>query len=74
MVEFADPLVTSIELRGVEHKSRPLDLASPDDIDLVVILVRSDAWDLEPLLAAGCLVFDAVNLLGPPPNPNVQRL
>jgi UDP-N-acetyl-D-glucosamine dehydrogenase len=63
-VSFADPLVTSLAVGGVEVHAQPLDALDLSGYDLVVVLVRNPAWDVDAILASEVLTFDAVNALG----------
>jgi UDP-N-acetyl-D-glucosamine dehydrogenase len=63
-LSFADPLVTSLELAGATLRPQPLDAVDLGGYDLVVVLVRNPAWDVDAILASGVPTFDAVNALG----------
>jgi UDP-N-acetyl-D-glucosamine dehydrogenase len=63
-VDFCDPLVPALTLRGTERKAVSLDSARFGDYDLIVVLVRNPAWPVAAVLAAGVPTFDAVNALG----------
>jgi UDP-N-acetyl-D-glucosamine dehydrogenase len=73
-VDFADPLVASLELAGREHKAVPIDPDALDPYDLIVVLVRNPAWPVEGIVAAGVPIFDAVNALGHPSGTTHERL
>jgi UDP-N-acetyl-D-glucosamine dehydrogenase len=63
-VAFADPLVGSLTLDGAALTAVPLESLVLHDYDLVVVLVRNPAWDVDAILASGVPTFDAVNALG----------
>lgn len=63
-VEYADPLVPTLTLRGSERKSFPLDDAALAQFDLAVVLVDGAGWPLDELDEAAIPVFDAVNAGG----------
>jgi UDP-N-acetyl-D-glucosamine dehydrogenase len=73
-VEFCDPLVERLTLGGVERKAVPLDDVVFADYDLVVALVRNQAWPVDAVTSAGVPVFDAVNALGTPTSAQHERL
>jgi UDP-N-acetyl-D-glucosamine dehydrogenase len=73
-VDYADPLVASLVLRGREHKAVTLEPDALTDYDLVVVLVRNAAWPVVEVLAAEVPTFDAVNALGEPSGATHERL
>jgi UDP-N-acetyl-D-glucosamine dehydrogenase len=73
-VTFADPLVSSLTLDGCELQAEPLDSLDYAGYDLVVVLVRNPAWDVDAILASGVPTFDAVNALGAPTEGTHERL
>jgi UDP-N-acetyl-D-glucosamine dehydrogenase len=73
-VEFADPLVGELTIGATTRKVQPVDAATLDDVDLVVVLVRNPAWPVETVLASRVPVFDAVNALGAPTGAHHERL
>ncbi len=73
-VSFCDPLVRSLTIGDTEHKATPLDEVAPDDYDLIVMLVRNDAWPVDAILASGVPTFDAVNALDTPSHAHHERL
>jgi UDP-N-acetyl-D-glucosamine dehydrogenase len=73
-IDFCDPLVRSLRVGDAELKVVPLDDLHPDDYDLVVVLVRNEAWPLDALRASAVPTFDAVNALGTPDGAGHERL
>jgi UDP-N-acetyl-D-glucosamine dehydrogenase len=73
-VDYSDPLVPTLALRGHDRKSVELTGDAVADYDLVVVLVRNPAWPVASLLAAGVPTFDAVNALNEPSGPRHERL
>jgi UDP-N-acetyl-D-glucosamine dehydrogenase len=73
-VDFCDPLVRSITLRGVERKATDLDGVDFSSYALVVVLVRNSAWPRDAILGAAVPVFDAVNALDGSPGDLYERL
>lgn len=73
-VSFADPLVRALTLGDTEYKATPLDGLSFDDYDLIVMLVRNEAWPVEEIRASGVATFDAVNALDAPDGAHHERL
>ena len=63
-VEYADPHVPALMLRGLERKSFPLADAATSRFDLAVVLVGGTEWPLTELDDASVPVFDAVNAGG----------
>lgn len=74
LVEYSDPLIPAVELAGRERKSIPLGSASPDDFDLVAVLVGSEGLDLGQFIAREVPVFDAARALAGPASRAVERL
>lgn len=63
IVEYADPLVSTVEVRGQERKAVNVAIdADLERFDVVVILVRG-TWRLEKFLARGVPIFDAAGTL-----------
>jgi UDP-N-acetyl-D-glucosamine dehydrogenase len=73
-IAFADPLVTSLRIGGVEHAAVTLAGIDYSSYDLIVVLVRNPAWDVDAILASGTPTFDAVNALGAPSAGTHERL
>jgi UDP-N-acetyl-D-glucosamine dehydrogenase len=73
-IAFADPLVASLYVGSVEHVAVPLDGIDYASFDLIVVLVRNPAWDVDAILASGTPTFDAVNALGTPSGGTHERL
>lgn len=73
-VDYADPLVESLTLRGRELEGVPLDADAVRTYDLVVVLVRNPAWPVEAVLGCGVPTFDAVDALGRPSGAAHERL
>jgi UDP-N-acetyl-D-glucosamine dehydrogenase len=73
-VAFADPLVLSLTLDGRNLSAVALDDAGLAAYDLIVVLVRNPAWDVDTILACGVPTFDAVNALGRPTAGTHERL
>jgi UDP-N-acetyl-D-glucosamine dehydrogenase len=73
-VDYCDPLVDRLTLRGTERKGRPIDDIAYVDYDLVVALVRNPVWPVSDILASGVPTFDAVDALGAPPTATHERL
>jgi UDP-N-acetyl-D-glucosamine dehydrogenase len=73
-IDFCDPLVRSITLRGVERKATDLDDVDFSSYALVAVLVRNSAWPRDALLDAGVPIFDAVNALDGAPDDVYERL
>jgi len=73
-VEFTDPLVGVLMLRGTRREAVDLGTSALGDYDLIVALVRNPAWPRDELLAAGVPVFDAVNALAGTPGNTYERL
>ena len=64
VVDYADPHVPTLSLRGAQRKSTAVADISRIGFDLVVVLVGAPDWPLDELDAAGVPVFDAVNASG----------
>jgi UDP-N-acetyl-D-glucosamine dehydrogenase len=73
-VSFCDPLVRSLTIGDTEYKATPLDGLAFDDHDLIVMLVRNEAWPVDAILASGVPTFDAVNALDTPSHAHHERL
>jgi hypothetical protein len=58
----------------VERKAVPLDGAPFGEYDVIVALVRNQAWPVAEVTSAGVPVFDAVDALGRPDGPLHERL
>jgi UDP-N-acetyl-D-glucosamine dehydrogenase len=71
-VDYADPLIPSVQLAGRELKSIALDGADPADFDAVVVLVSNGQLQLDRFCAHGVPVFDAAHAM--PPDPVVEHL
>ncbi|MGQ0434285.1 MAG: nucleotide sugar dehydrogenase [Microthrixaceae bacterium] len=63
-VEYADPHVATLTLRGTQRKSVPLTDAASATFDLAIVLVGGTDWPLDELDDASIPVFDAVNAGG----------
>jgi len=64
LVDYADPYVPTLDLRGTERKSIPIADIPGAGFDLAVVLVAASDWPLDELDTAGIPVFDAVNAGG----------
>ena len=73
-VDFCDPLVDRLTMRGSERKARPIDDMAYGNYDLLVALVRNPVWPVAEIRASGVATFDAVNALGPPTSATHERL
>jgi UDP-N-acetyl-D-glucosamine dehydrogenase len=73
-VAFADPLVESLTIDEHELRAVPLDPLDLTGYDLVVVLVRNPAWDVDAIAGSGIPTFDAVNALGAPTAGTHERL
>ncbi|MFI5053308.1 MAG: nucleotide sugar dehydrogenase [Acidimicrobiia bacterium] len=73
-VEFCDPLVDALSLRGRDIKGVALDAVAFSDYDLIVVLVRNPAWPVDAVVGAGIPTFDAVNALDRPSGALHERL
>ena len=74
VVEFTDPLISSVTVAGVQRKSLALAAADPAEFDLVAVLVARDDLDLDRFVAAGVPVFDAAHALAAAASATVERL
>jgi UDP-N-acetyl-D-glucosamine dehydrogenase len=73
-VAFADPLVASLTIGDRALRAVSLDGLDLTGYDLVVVLVRNPAWDVDAILASGRPTFDAVNALDAPTTGTHERL
>ena len=73
-VAYADPLVDALTLNGREVQAAALHPLDLDGYDLVAVLVRNPAWDVDAILHSGVPTFDAVNALGAPTSATHERL
>ena len=73
-VEYCDPLVARLTIGGTDRTAVPLSDAKFGDYDLIVGLVRNDAWPVDMIVGSGVPVFDAVDALGQADGPLHERL
>jgi UDP-N-acetyl-D-glucosamine dehydrogenase len=72
-VEFADPMVPTIDVMGHTKSSVPL-AGAPDRFDAVVILVEDPLWHLEEFISRGIPVFDATGSVHTSRGVEVERM